>query len=273
MGSADTLGHNRYARTRALKKALLLRSIRERIHTPVPLFRILHRNEEKFKCPICGYAGPFANWNSYVGVRKHAACPKCIGLERHRLQYLTMEAALSNLSGQDLRMLHIAPEPFFKQMLCRRFTKYETADLFMEGVDHEVDICEMPFEDGTYDFIFASYVLEHIQDDRKAIKEIRRVLRPYGMAILPVPIVSAKTVEYFQPNPFEEGHVRAPGPDYFERYKDFFGRVEVYGSTSFPADYQVFVYEDRSMWPSPECPLRPSMQGMKHIDLVPVCYA
>jgi SAM-dependent methyltransferase len=172
-----------------------------------------------------------------------------------------------------MRMLHVAPEPFFKQIFCQQFTTYETADLFAAGVDHKVDICDMPFESGTYDFIFASHVLEHIQDDRRAIKEIRRVLRPNGIAILPVPIVSDKTVEYFKSNPFEEGHVRAPGTDYFERYKEHFGRVEVYGSHSFPAAYQVFVYEDRSKWPSPECPLRPSMQGTKHGDFVPVCYA
>jgi SAM-dependent methyltransferase len=274
MESTTTSDRETQAGTRALKKTLLLRRVHEKIRTPVPLFRILHRNEEKFKCPICGYAGPFANFNSYVGVRKHAMCPQCVGLERHRLQYLTMKAALSTFNGRDgMRMLHIAPEPFFKQMFRQQFTKYETADLFMEGVDHRVDICNMPFEDAAYDFVFASHVLEHVQDDRRAIKEIRRVLRPNGIAILPVPIVSDKTVEYFKSNPFEEGHVRAPGPDYFGRYKEHFCRVEVYSSTAFPGEYQLFVHEDRSMWPTAECPLRPSMQGTKHIDLVPVCYA
>lgn len=237
MGSTATLARTGHARTRALRQSLLLRRVQAKIRIPVPLFKILHRDEEKFNCPLCGYEGPFANFNSYVGVRKHAKCPQCSALERHRLQYLTVKDALNPLSGRG------------------------------------IDICDMPFESGTYDFIFASHVLEHIQDDRRAIKEIRRVLRPNGIAILPVPIVSDKTVEYFKSNPFEEGHVRAPGTDYFERYKEHFGRVEVYGSHSFPAAYQVFVYEDRSKWPSPECPLRPSMQGTKHGDFVPVCYA
>ena len=107
----------------------------------------------------------------------------------------------------------------------------------MKAVDHRVDILDLPFEDGSYDFVFASHVLEHIRDDRKAIKEIRRVLRPNGMAVLPVPIVCDKTIEYPEANCYE-ADVRAPGPDYFERYKEYFGRVEVYASESFPPKYQ-----------------------------------
>ena len=139
--------------TRELSKKLYcFRRIQEKIRTLVPIFRILHRNEERFKCPICSYEGPFASFNSYVGVRKYAMCPQCSGLERHRLQYLTMKDALSALSGREMRMLHIALEPFFRQMFCRQFTKYETADLLMKGVDHTVDICDMPFEDGDVRF-------------------------------------------------------------------------------------------------------------------------
>jgi SAM-dependent methyltransferase len=211
--------------------------------------------------------------SSFAGLRKHAICPNCDCLERHRLQYLVLKDAIRGLAGRDARMLHFAPEEFFRGMFSQRFAKYETADLFLEGVDHKVDIRNLPFEDGAYDFVFASHVLEHIREDGQAIKEVRRVLRPNGIAILPVPIVCEKTIEYPEANPHEAGHVRAPGRDYFERYKNFFGRVEVHGSDSFPQKYQPFVYEDRSKWPTPECPLRPPMLGMKHADFVPVCYA
>jgi SAM-dependent methyltransferase len=169
-------------------------------------------------------------------------------------------------------MLHFAPEEFLRNIFSRQFAKYETADLFVGGVDHKVDIREMPFPDGSYDLVYASHVLEHIRDDRRAIKEIRRILRPGGLAVLPVPIVSDNTIEYAEPSPYEAGHVRAPGPDYFEKYKEYFGRVKVYNSESFPGEHQVFVYEDRTKWPSPECPMRPPMKGEKHTDFVPVCY-
>lgn len=260
------------ARSTILTGIQLLRRIRAKVRTPTPLFRILHRHEEWFECPICSYKGPFANFSSFAGSRKYAICPQCDGLERHRLQYLVLKDALSGLKGPEPKMLHFAPEKFFHRMFSGRFARYETADLFMEGVDHHVDIRDLPFEDGTYDFVFASHVLEHIREDRKAIKEIRRVLRPNGIAILPVPIVCEKTIEYPDANPYEAGHVRAPGPDYFERYKEYFGRVEVHNSDSFPQRYQPFVYEDRTRWPTPECPLRLPMHGHKHADFVPVCY-
>jgi SAM-dependent methyltransferase len=171
-----------------------------------------------------------------------------------------------------MKMLHFAPEKFFKTLFSGRFGQYETADLFEPGVDYKVDIQNLPFEDATYDFVFASHVLEHIPDDKKAIREIRRILRPNGIAILPVPIICENTIEYPEPNPLEHDHVRAPGLDFYERYKEQFKRVEVYSSDSFPAEYQTFTYEDRSRWPTAEFPLRAPSPGEKHADFVPVCY-
>jgi ubiquinone/menaquinone biosynthesis C-methylase UbiE len=169
-------------------------------------------------------------------------------------------------------MLHFAPEPFFRDFFSQRFGQYETADLSMEGVTHKVDLQQLPFANSTYDFVFASHVLEHIPDDERAISEIRRILKPSGIAILPVPIVAEKTIEYPEPNPYETYHVRAPGKDYFDRYKRHFSKVENFSSDTLPQKYQLFVYEDRTQWPSKECPLRPAMQGEKHSDVVPVCY-
>ena len=170
-------------------------------------------------------------------------------------------------------MLHFAPEPFFREYFSKRFGQYESADLNMRGVDHNVDLQQLPFDSGSYDFIFASHVLEHIPNDEKAILEIHRVLKPNGIAILPVPIVAERTVEYPEPNPHEFYHMRAPGIDYFDKYERHFSRVERFSSDSLPEKYQLYVYEDRSQWPTKECPLRPATPGEKHIDIVPVCYA
>lgn len=240
---------------------------------PAPIFKALHSGQEQFQCPICNYNGPFADIHSFAGPRRHAMCPSCKGLERHRIQYLSLTHVFARLDTKRLKMIHFAPEPFLGRIFSERFGQYETADLFMKGVKHKVDICALPFSDASYDFAFASHILEHITEDRKAVNEIRRILRPHGIAVLPVPIVCAKTVEYPGPNPQEAGHVRAPGVDYFDKYREQFGTVEVYSSESFPQKFQPFVYEDRSCWPTPECPMRLPMQGERHSDYVPVCYA
>ena len=142
----------------------------------------------------------------------------------------------------------------------------------MKGVDHNVDLQHLPFADETYDFVFASHVLEHIPDDQKAISEIRRILKPNGIAILPVPIDSENTIEYPEPNPHEFYHVRAPGMDYFDRYERHFSKVERFSSGSLPKKYQLFVYEDHSHLSTKEHPWLASVQGEKFSDVVPVCY-
>jgi len=250
----------------------LSQRFRNKFRLPSSIFKILNRAKARFACPLCDYEGPFADFHSFAGVRKHAICPKCGSLERHRLQYLVMSGAIKEMTALEMKMLHFAPEKYLRPLFAKKFGTYETADLYMNDVDHKVDILNLPFGNGTYDFVFASHVLEHITNDEKAIQEIRRILKPNGLAILPVPVVCDKTIEYPRANPHEAGHVRAPGLDYYEKYKRYFNVVEIFASGSFPEKYQLFVYEDRSVWPTANCPLRPPMQGAKHSDFVPVCY-
>lgn len=135
-----------------------------------------------------------------------------------------------------------------------------------------VDLQRLPFGGRTYDIVFASHVLEHIPDDHKAISEIRRVLKPSGMAILPVPIYSRKTVEFSTPDPNEFGHVRAPGLDYFDRYERHFSKVDRFGSDCQPEKYQVFVYQEDSRPPQTESLSPPATSCPKLTHVVPVCY-
>ena len=236
------------------------------------IFKLQHLNKEQFTCPVCNYTGAFKDFHRSTGSRKHAQCPRCRALERHRIQYLVVNQLLENIETANLAMLHFAPEVFFRGYFANKFGRYETADLYMSEVDHQVDLQNLPFADQSYDFIFASHVLEHIPDDIKAISEISRILKPNGIAILPVPLVSETTIEYTEPNPYEEYHVRAPGLDYFDRLKPYFSKVDQIRSDSLPSKYQLYVYEDRSHWPTKECPLRPKMHGEKYLDIVPVCY-
>ena len=65
---------------------------------------------------------------------------------------------------------------------------YETADLMQAGVTHKVDITDTKLPDAHYDVVMANHVLEHIPDDRAAMREMFRLLKPGGLALLTVPI-------------------------------------------------------------------------------------
>lgn len=226
----------------------------------------------RFDCPVCRYGGLFRRERQPYGNRKHAVCPSCDAAERHRLQWLVFRDLAAKHDLSRLRLLHCAPEAFFRKRLKRLFGRYETADLYMQNVDHTVDLCALPFESASYDCVCASHVLEHIEDDRAAIGEIRRILRPGGFAVLPVPIVADATIEYPEANPFEVGHWRAPGPDYFDKYRERFREVVEYSSADFPEKHQVYIYERRDHWPTAEMPHKRPMHGERHADRVPVCY-
>lgn len=223
-------------------------------------------------CPVCGYRGTFRDYDPPTGLRRHAKCARCGALERHRLQWLVVERVLGARSIASAAMLHVAPEPFFRDRFRGGCSHYVSVDIERRDVDCRVDLTRLAFADASFDLVFASHVLEHIRDDGAALAELRRVLRPGGCAFLPVPIVCEATVEYPVPNPSETMHVRAPGPDYFDRMRAVFDRVDVFASSDFPARHQTLVLEDRSAYPRPDAPLRTPMHGHAHEDYVPVCH-
>ncbi|QDV82909.1 hypothetical protein TBK1r_18410 [Stieleria magnilauensis] len=125
-------------------------------------------------------------------------------------------------------MLHVAPEPCLRPHFKEHIGEsYLTADLLANDVDVNMDITEIQYPDNTFDVIYCSHVLEHVPDDRKAMKEFLRVLNPDGFAVLMVPITAEQTVE--DPSvtdPQErlrlfgqEDHVRRYGPDFSERLR------------------------------------------------------
>lgn len=252
--------------------------LRETIWKPVQRWhrlanaRALERADEtRFICPVCGYHGIFVDAPGPLGNRKYGRCPACGSLERHRLQALALEAVLSDFAPETKSALHFAPEPGLAKILRARFGRYYSTDLLAPTVDFPSDMRTMPVADASFDFIFASHVLEHIAEDREAVAELYRILKPGGIALLPVPIVCTATVEYPAPVATEDGHVRGPGPDYFDRYWDSFDAVQVLTSADFPDRYQLHIYEDRTAAPNAMTPYRTPMAGARHLDYVPIC--
>ena len=237
----------------------------DKLVTPVAFYR------QKFECPICGYEGQFqADW-SLMGRRAHAKCPQCNCSERHRSQALVMDRLAERYDFGQLKILHIAPERFFRERFEKEFGEYVSGDLGGRDCDLDVDLTDTDLPSDSFDVVFASHVFEHIVDDRAAAATVARLLRPGGFAVLPVPIVVEHTVEYPQRMEIEYGHVRAPGPDYFDRFEEWFD-VELFTSPELDQRKQVWVYENRSRYPSKFAPYRTPTDGRRHIDIVPVMH-
>jgi predicted SAM-dependent methyltransferase len=183
-----------------------------------------------------------------------------------------MQEIAKSCDFSELSLLHIAPEVALGEILRSWFGTYTTADINQDGVDLVVDLTAADVPDQTYDVVYASHVLEHIPTDTMALKEIARILKPGGFAILPVPLVGKVTIEYPGPVGTEFGHVRAPGYDYYERYRAHFSLVKTFSSEDFDERFQPYVYEDRSRYPTRACPYRIPSQGARHLDVVPIAY-
>jgi SAM-dependent methyltransferase len=164
-----------------------------------------------FACPVCGIElsafKPGAA--SYVRmVREHGyiypldaietfniaaySCPSCDASDRERLYALYLDRAFSSHApGRGCRVLEFAPSPGLSRKLKRMpFVDYRSADLYRNNVDDRIDITDMrSYADASFDIVLCSHVLEHVPDDRRAMRELHRVLRPDGFAIVMVPLV------------------------------------------------------------------------------------
>ena len=122
--------------------------------------------------------------------------------------------------------LHIAPEACISRRLRELLGDgYATADRYAPDVDLQMDIMNIKFPADHFHYICCSHVLEHVDDDHKALNEFFRVLKPGGSALLAVPIDGVTTYE--DPSivlPEERArafgqsdHVRAYGDDFIDR--------------------------------------------------------
>jgi len=172
----------------------------------------------------------------YGKQRLNVLSPSTLSLERHRLLWLYLKNE-TNFFSENLKALHFAPE----QCFLKRFRKlknldYTTTDLLSPIADVKADICDLPFEDNSYDVILCNHVLEHIPDDTKAMQELYRVMKPGGYGIFQIPqdlnrettfedetiTDKAKRAKIFG----QYDHVRVYGRDYFDKLRSIGFKVE-----------------------------------------------
>lgn len=185
----------------------------------------------KFVCPCCN--GHFRSFLPFgLRPRTNVMCPQCLSLERHRLLncYLIDQTNLFETSSL-LTILHVAPERILQKKLCAApNVNYVSIDLASPLAQLHMDITDLQFDDCTFDVILCLHVLEHVPNDRVAIRELYRVLKPGGWAILQSPIDFSKA-ETFEDATIttpegrllafgQDDHVRIYGRDYQERLKE-----------------------------------------------------
>lgn len=165
----------------------------------------------------------------YGNQRDNVLSPSTFSLERHRLLWLYLTQETDFFTAKN-KVLHIAPEQcFYNRFKKLKNLEYITADLNSPLADIKANICDLPFEDNSFDIIFCNHVLEHVEDDKKAMSELFRVLKPLGMGIFQVPqdLQRTETYENFSiTNPKERAlhfgqydHVRVYGKDYFNKLR------------------------------------------------------
>lgn len=203
----------------------------------------------KYNCPVCksnvrqwkplGYDLPVIIEKQIVGGGyRLAMCPVCESSDRIRLLYLFLKNR-TNIFSENIKLLHIAPEPSLEFIFKHQDNiDYLTTDMAPEMVMEQMDITNIKYPENNFDAIICNHVLEHINDDLKAMKELYRVLKPGGWVILQVPFskILEKTFEDLSittPEDREQffgqaDHVRIYGKDYATRLKQAGFEVEEY---------------------------------------------
>ncbi|MEP7250989.1 MAG: methyltransferase domain-containing protein [Ginsengibacter sp.] len=205
-------------------------------------------------CACCGSTfsafAPFGNIE-----RKNAWCPKCESLERHRLLSMYFKNK-TNIYNTPVKVLHIAPEiAFFEHFKSKKNIEYHPADiyahLYPKGTKY-FDILNNDTPDETYDVIICNHVFQYIEEDRKAMKELCRLMKAGGWGIMQVPYDKSRTVTYEDDSITDplgrerafglKEHVRFYGLDYGDRLREAGFNVTVEDYTSEFTDEDNFKY-------------------------------
>ena len=154
----------------------------------VPIMGIAYLGRGR-ECPLCGSRRRKFMPYGYVTSREDALCQRCLALERHRMIWLWITRHTDLLERRP-RLLHIAPEVSLMRHLKPLYGNsgnYITADLESPLADLHFDVQQIPLSDGSVEVVICNHLLEHVEDDMVALRELHRILCHGGWGILLVP--------------------------------------------------------------------------------------
>lgn len=188
----------------------------------------------KHYCPVC---------ESGLSHFRSKGCPKCGAGIRHRTMWLFLQRK-TNFFKANLSVLHFAPEHcFYKKFKKQSNLKYLSADIGSPRAMVEVDMTNIQYPDNVFNVLISSHVLEHVENDLKAMKELCRVQDPNGWSIHLAPIDYSRTETFEDPSvkSLEErarifghyDHKRIYGTDYKKRLESAGFKVVVFKTSDF----------------------------------------
>lgn len=186
------------------------------------------------RCPACGFRTRGFQAGGVVR-RENAQCPRCSSLERHRAMWLYLERE-TPFRSRELRVLVVAPDRWLERRGRKLHQDYLSIDLEPGAAMRQMDLTQLDLPDVDRDLLVAFHVLEHIPDDRGAMREIARVLRPGGLALLEVPLAGDETDERFINGTLEERRLHYGQDDHVRMYgaRDFESRLRESGLDPMP---------------------------------------
>jgi len=204
--------------TRNLLSSFVLRVLRK-------IERVIIKSSVEFKysCSVCGnkivsfdrlpdYYFEMFDKHQYIHSLFYSetfnylnySCSSCGSSDRNRLYAIYFKKRFAEISesGKKYKFLDIAPDKNLADWIKKHsYIEYRSVDLFMETADDKADITDLKiYNNNSFDIILCSHVLEHIVEDLKAIKEIYRILRPGGYAIIMVPILLSLKEDLYNPD-------------------------------------------------------------------------
>jgi SAM-dependent methyltransferase len=157
---------------------------------------------------------------------RNAGCPQCGSLPRHRL--IPYAISYFGLDYGHSSLLHVGPNNIEVALILRRYLPhpYYRLDLTPRPfINLPGNLSNLPLADCSVQQALIWHVLEHVPNDRSAIREFYRVLANGGKLLVSVPLGSDVTFEdpATPPEKYREvygdaDHVRRCGPDYFTRF-------------------------------------------------------
>ena len=256
-------------------KSIIPKEVKTGVKAMKTRVEILLHKGDVYNCPLCGFHSkdlapigfdiPVLKEKQVIGAgKRNGGCYKCNSSDRERLVYIYLKQKLSIFNeGRFKKILHLAPERnISKKLFDFGFDDYVCGDLFTEGYSYpeyvkNMNVLNIPYEGDHFDLIICNHILEHIPNDVDAMKELYRVLKHGGKAILQVPI-SKNSDETFEDLSIQEprereivfgqfDHVRIYGQDYPKRLSSVGFRVErvniskEYNKYGFAEDEDIFV--------------------------------